>query len=43
MKIIDIHVHTEFDLERLLSLHDSYKDLDLTKEKFLEDVKDLGL
>lgn len=43
MKIIDIHVHTEFDLERLLSLHDSYNDLNLTKEKFLEDVKDLEL
>lgn len=43
MKIIDVHVHTEFDLERLLSIHDSYKNLDLTKEKFLEYVNDLEL
>lgn len=43
MKIIDIHVHTEFTLERLLNIHDSFKDLDLTKEEFLEDIKSLGL
>ncbi|MBM3199430.1 hypothetical protein FJZ53_00735 [Candidatus Woesearchaeota archaeon] len=43
MKMIDIHVHTEFTLERLLSIHGSFKDLDLTKEKFLEDIKSLSI
>lgn len=43
MKIIDIHVHTEFTMERLLKIHDSFKEIDLTKKKFLEEVTSLGL
>jgi len=43
MSIIDIHAHTEFSLERLMSIHDSFENLDLRKEKFLEDLESLGI
>lgn len=43
MPIIDVHTHTEFSLERLLRIHDSFKDIDLSKKKFLEEMKSLSI
>lgn len=43
MKIIDIHAHTEFSLEGLIKSRSSFGKLDLGKEKFLKDIKDLGV
>jgi len=39
MKIIDIHAHTEFSLERLIRIHESFKRRNLSKEKFLKDLE----
>lgn len=43
MPIIDVHAHTEFSLERLLRIHGSFKNIDLSKKKFLEEIKNLDI